>query len=94
MSEKLSKAPTPEAAPETPTHGEHPPRASRVKSTFIEMEAILQYIEKEEQADNASSGAASDIGEVVQETDEVLIFWKHHTTRMRPVHANSHRTTF
>lgn len=92
MSERLSKA-APAEAPSY-THDEPViPIRSRVGSTFIEMEAILQYI-KREQSEKDKSGAETGTVETVIETDEVLIFWKHHTTRMRPVHANSHRTTF
>ena len=58
-------------------------RASRTKPTHIEIKAVTEHIEEKKLPN----------GEIEEDID-VLVFWAEHTTRMRPVHANSHRMTF
>ncbi len=99
MSERLSGATRPGENP-TATSAEVHPQKSRTLPTFIEIEAIMQRLKgktgeapQEEEGEVMAMTVEMKDGEVVA-LDEVLVYWKHHTTRMRPVHANSHRMTF
>ena len=82
MGERAPSVP-PEPKPPTIENPGTGMRANRTKPTHIEITAVTEHIEEKKLPN----------GEIEEDTD-VLVLWKEHTTRIRPIHAYSGRVTF